>query len=106
MMRAVGAHRGFIGRMFLAETFMLSAAGGGLGILVAVVTSWIFRAVRIRAISDFASLFFGGDTFQPTLGFVGLVGCIGLLAAVTVVSVLYPIFVARRITPLDAINRN
>jgi ABC-type lipoprotein release transport system permease subunit len=107
MMRAVGAHRGFIGRMFLAETFMLSFFGGGLGILVGVVASWIFRAIRISSGGvDFLSLFFGGDTFQPTLGFLGLLGCIGLLAAVTVVSVLYPILVARRITPLDAINRN
>ncbi len=107
MMRAVGAHRSFIGRMFLAETFMLSFFGGGLGIFVGVVASWIFRAIRIGAGgSDFASLFFGGDTFQPTLGFMGLLGCIALLGAVTVVSVLYPILVARRITPLDAINRN
>jgi hypothetical protein len=34
------------------------------------------------------------------------VQCIALLAVVTVVSVVYPILVARRITPLDAINRN
>ncbi|MBN2354213.1 MAG: FtsX-like permease family protein [Spirochaetales bacterium] len=107
MMRAVGAHRSFIGLMFLGETFMLSFMGGGLGILVGVIASWILRAIKISSgTSDFASLFFGGDTFQPTLGFAGLVGCIGLLAAVTVVSVIYPIFVARRITPLDAINRN
>ena len=107
MMRAVGTHRSFIGQMFLAETFMLSFLGGGLGIFVGVIATWIFRLLRIgTGGSDVLTMLFGGDVFQPTLGFAGLVDCVLLLAVVTLVSVVYPIFVARRITPLDAINRN
>jgi ABC-type antimicrobial peptide transport system permease subunit len=107
MMRAVGAFRSFIGKMFLAETFMLSALGGGLGILIGVIATWVFRLIRISAGGqEVLTMLFGGDVFQPTLGFLGLLECIALLAIVTVVSIVYPIFVARRITPLDAINRN
>ena len=44
--------------------------------------------------------------FQPTLGVGGLViGVVGL-GIVTVLAVIYPLIVARKITPLDAINRH
>ena len=75
MMRAVGARKGFISRMFLAETFSLSFV-------------------------------FGGEIFRPALGAAGLtIGILGL-GLVTLLAVVYPVIVARKITPLDAINRH
>jgi ABC-type antimicrobial peptide transport system permease subunit len=50
-------------------------------------------------------LVFGGEVFQPTLGFMGLVTGIVGLGIVTLCAVIYPVLVARKITPLDAINR-
>jgi ABC-type lipoprotein release transport system permease subunit len=107
MMRAVGAQKDFVTRMFLAETFSLSFVFGGAGILIGVVGTWIVQALRIGSGgNEIFELLFGGEIFHPTLGFAGLVvGIIGL-AAVTVLAVLYPVRVARRITPLDAINRH
>jgi len=107
MMRAVGAQKNFVTKMFLAETFSLSFVFGGAGILVGVIGTWIVRALHIgSAGNEIFELLFGGEIFRPTLGFVGLVvGIIGL-AAVTVLAVMYPVRVARRITPLDAINRH
>ncbi len=107
MMRAVGAQKNFVTKMFLAETFSLSFVFGGAGILVGVIGTWIVRAVHIgSAGNEIFELLFGGEIFRPTLGFIGLVvGIIGL-AAVTVLAVLYPVRVARKITPLDAINRH
>ena len=107
MMRAVGAQKTFVTKMFLAETFSLSFVFGGAGILIGVIGTWIVQALRVgSAGNEIFELLFGGEIFHPTLGFVGLVvGIIGL-AAVTVLAVLYPVRVARRITPLDAINRH
>ncbi len=107
MMRAVGAQKGFVTKMFLAETFSLSFVCGGAGSLVGVIATWVVRGLHIgSAGNEIFELLFGGEIFRPTLGFVGLVvGIIGL-AAVTVLAVLYPVRVARRITPLDAINRH
>jgi ABC-type lipoprotein release transport system permease subunit len=107
MMRAVGAHKAFITRMFLAETFTLSCLFGGGGILLGVIATWIVRPLRITSGGNqIIELVFGGEVFQPILGFSGLViGIIGL-AIVTVLAVIYPVLVARKITPLDAINRH
>jgi putative ABC transport system permease protein len=107
MMRAVGARKSFITKMFLAETFSLSFIFGGIGILIGVIVTWIIRPIRISSGgNEIFELLFGGEVFQPTLGFAGLVtGIIGL-AIVTVLAVIYPVVVARKITPLDAINRH
>ena len=107
MMRAVGAQKGFITRMFLAETFSLSFMFGGAGILIGVIITWILRPIRIGSGgNEIFELLFGGEVFQPTLGFAGLVLGVVSLGIVTVLAVIYPLVVARKITPLDAINRH
>jgi ABC-type lipoprotein release transport system permease subunit len=50
-------------------------------------------------------LLFGGDTFRPFLSAGDITLVIVQLAIVTGIAVLYPIKVARGITPLDAISR-
>jgi len=107
MMRAVGAPKAFITRMFLAETFSLSFIFGGVGILLGVIITWIVRPMQIGSGgNEIWELLFGGEVFRPTLGFAGLVLGIVSLGIVTVLAVLYPLGVARKITPLDAINRH
>jgi putative ABC transport system permease protein len=107
MMRAVGARKGFISRMFLAETFSLSFVFGGAGILAGVIVTWIVRALHISSGgNEIIEMLFGGEIFRPTLGPAGLtIGIVGL-GIVTLCAVLYPLRVARKITPLDAINRH
>ena len=107
MMRAVGARKGFISRMFLAETFSLSFVFGGAGILAGVIVTWIVRALHISSAGkEIVELLFGGEVFRPTLGAEGLtIGVIGL-GIVTLLAVVYPVLIARKITPLDAINRH
>lgn len=107
MMRAVGARKSFITRMFLAETFSLSFVFGGAGLLLGAAAAWIVRALRLNSGGNqIIELLFGGETFRPVLGPAGVViGVLGL-GLVTCLAVLYPVAVARRITPLDAINRH
>jgi ABC-type antimicrobial peptide transport system permease subunit len=103
----VGARKGFITRMFLSETLALSAVFGGAGILVGAMVAWVIHPLGITAgESEILELLFGGEVFQPTLGVGGVASGIVALGVVTVLAVLYPLFVARRITPLDAINRH
>lgn len=107
MMRAVGAQKRFITKMFIAETFSLSAIFGGAGIVIGVIVEAIVRSLRIGSGGNqIWELIFGGEVFRPVLGPSGVIIGVICLALVTLVAVLYPVFVARKITPLDAINRH
>jgi putative ABC transport system permease protein len=105
MMRAIGARRGFITRMFLAETAMLSSLFGGLGIGAGALATLVLSAIGITSGNDMLQLAFGGDTFRPVL----LPGDFGLAAAqlalVTLLAVAYPVMLARKVSALDAVYR-
>jgi ABC-type lipoprotein release transport system permease subunit len=105
MMRAIGARKGFIGRMFLAETAALSILFGGIGIATGAVAALILSALRITSDNDMLQLAFGGDTFRPVLLPGDFLLAAGQLAAVTLAAVAYPLWLARRVSPLDAVYR-
>jgi ABC-type lipoprotein release transport system permease subunit len=106
MMRAVGARKGFISRMFLAETAMLSFVFGGLGIAAGGIAVKALSAMRFVSDNDMVQLFYGGDTFHPLLTGTDVLLALLQLGLVTLISVLYPLKLARSITPLDAITRD
>lgn len=105
MMRAIGARKGFIGRMFLAETTVLSLSFGGLGIAAGAVIVEALSLLRIASENDMLQIFYGGDTFRPLLTPADYALCLAQLALVSVAAVLYPLSLARRITPRDAVYK-
>ncbi len=107
MMRAVGARRGFISGMLLAENAQLALAFGGSGILLGILLSLGLAALRISvADNEVLSLLCGGDVFRPVISASGIgLGAVQLAIA-AFLSVIYPVRVARRITPLEAIARD
>lgn len=106
MMRAVGASRGFTGGMFAAETAVLSAVFGGGGIIAGAAATVILTAMQIRTGNEILELAFGGDVFRPLVTAGDLAVCIIMVVLVTLLAVIYPVHIARRITPLDAIARD
>ncbi len=107
MMRAVGAQKSFIGGMFLMETAQLSGIFGGAGIVAGILLTWIFIALRISvANNEVFSVLLGGDTFHPIVNAQGILIGIAQLAIATLFAVAYPILVARKITPLQAIAKD
>ncbi|MCP4050391.1 MAG: ABC transporter permease [bacterium] len=106
MMRAVGAGKWFVSRMFLAETFVQSATFGGLGIFVGIVVINILASLKLTTKNEILQIFYGGDIFHPVLDSGDIFLCIIQLAFVTFIAVIYPIIVARRISALDAIARD
>jgi len=105
MMRAIGARKSFIGMMFLGETASLSALFGGAGIVMGVIAVKAVSLMHITSDKDMVQLLFGGDTFNPLLSAPDILLTIIQLAFVTFLAVLYPLKVARGITPLDAVYR-
>jgi ABC-type antimicrobial peptide transport system permease subunit len=105
MMRAVGARKGFISIMFFGETALLSFFFGGIGIVAGYVTVWVLSLCKFTTENDMVQLLYGGDSFHPFLSGMDITISIVLLSIVTLIAVIYPMLVARSITPLDAIAR-
>jgi ABC-type antimicrobial peptide transport system permease subunit len=106
MMRAIGADRGFIRAMFFAETGVLAAIFGGLGLLLGIAAIEVIPLFNITTTNDFVQLLYGGDTFHPMLQWYDIVITVTELALVTLVASLYPAVVAGNIKPLDAVVRD
>jgi ABC-type lipoprotein release transport system permease subunit len=71
------------------------------------VIVWVVAALNISVMNnEFLSLLFGGDTIHPIVGALGFVSGTIQLAIVTILAMIYPIRVARKITPLEAISRD
>ncbi len=104
MMRAIGAEKGFVGKMFFTETSLLSFLFGGLGMGAGMAIVLILAAAEIPATGPMMRLVFGGDTFKPMIDVNSIILGIIQLMIVTLISMIYPIILARRITPLEAIN--
>jgi putative ABC transport system permease protein len=106
MMRAVGARKSFISLMFLAETGILSFLFGGLGIFFGIIVVKIIPLLNITSENDLVQILYGGDVFSPVMYAPDILLTIFQLLVVTVIAVIYPIIVAKGITPLDAIVRD
>jgi putative ABC transport system permease protein len=106
MMRAVGAQKGFIAKMFMGETAILAAVFGGLGIIAGSFIVKTIPAMHLTSDNDMVQLIYGGDTFLPAIGIGSIFLLILALFIVTTIAAAYPVKVARSITPLDAISRD
>lgn len=105
MMRAIGAQKSFLRKMFVSETALLSFFFGAIGILLGILVVYILRGANITTDNEFLQLAFGGDTLNPIVGLFDILLGILELAIVTILAVIYPIRVVGKITPLDAISR-
>ena len=107
MMRAIGANKSFISKMFFTEIGILSLIFGGLGIIIGIIIVKIMPFFNISAGDNhFLEILYGGDKFNPILSMLDIIFIIFQLFMVTIVSSIYPIKVANNITPLEAISRD
>ncbi|MBF0412138.1 MAG: FtsX-like permease family protein [Desulfamplus sp.] len=106
MMRAIGAGKWIIAGMFICETALLSGLFGGIGIITGIVVVYIVPFLKIASANDLVQLLFGGDTFNPYLSIGDIAVVLVELVVVTLITIIYPVILARSITPLDAISRD
>lgn len=106
MMRAVGAQKKFLRGMFVKETAYLAFFFGGIGIASGIVVAIGLQMLKIGTTNEFLQLAYGGDYLNPIIKLNDLVVGVIELLFVTVFSLLYPIKLVAKITPLDAISRD
>jgi putative ABC transport system permease protein len=106
MMRAIGAKKSFITKMFVSETAILAVVFGGGGIIAGFTVIKIIPLLNLTTENDLLQLLYGGVKFQPLLTPVDMLITVSQLTIVVILAVLYPVKVAKDITPLDAVVRD
>lgn len=105
-MRALGARRPFIRKMFFTETLSIAIGASIIGIIVALVASGIVNALGITITNTTARMFLGGGHFRLLPQLDSTLTTVLMIVAGTLLANIYPVAVALRITPLKAMNEN
>ncbi|HBG66011.1 MAG TPA: hypothetical protein DDW78_06015 [Treponema sp.] len=104
-MRAIGAEKKFVKRLFYSEAVILTSCSSLAGIVLAFICMAVFNSLNIAVTNSIAKMILGGGLlhFSPTCGIV----CTTLIVAIlgSVVSNMYPVKSALRITPLKALSK-
>ena len=101
-MRAMGAQRGFILRMILFETVVLSLLFGGGGVTLGAGLMTYLNSAGIAAWNETTRFLFAGPRLYPELTVTHLISAVTVILVVAVGSTLYPAMLATRITPREA----
>ncbi len=103
-MRALGARKGFIWRMFLIETLAICVTFGLLGIFIGAAAIAALNAAGVPASNVILRLLVGGPVLRPAISASALGVSVLVFLIIGVVSHLYPVAVALRIPPVRAIR--
>lgn len=103
-MRAIGATRSFIRKLFAAETFVLSTVFGSIGLGLGTLVVTILKALKIEAGNPFLEVLFGGKYLNPQITAASLIGSLAGIILVGYVAHLYPVSVALKIQPVRAMQ--
>lgn len=104
-MKALGASRKFIKKLFFVEAISISVIASLLGIIIALILCGCLNACDISIANDNAKIFLGGGSigFIPTFG--SILGTFIAIVAGSAFANLYPVSLALKITPLKAMNQ-
>lgn len=104
-MRAIGAKKSFVRKMFFSESFVLGISGLFIGLVLAFIVSLVFNMVGMPSGTIGESLF-GFSVIRVNLGLngIGLTSLIIIVASL--LATIYPLAVAMQISPLEAMNKN
>lgn len=104
-MRAIGAEKKFVRRLFFTESIFLTSISSFVGIILALIISAVFNSFHITVDNIIAKTILGGGLIQfiPTFKIIILTVIVAL--AGSVISNLYPVSSALKITPLKALSK-
>jgi putative ABC transport system permease protein len=103
-MRALGAQKPFVWKMFLIETLCVTLVFGLAGILLSALAMGILDLAAIKASNSLLKILFGGEYLHLTLSAGAVVSTLLMVAAVSFLAHIYPVMVALRIQPVRAMQ--
>jgi len=105
-MRGLGAGAGFIRRLFVAESMLLTLGAALVGVLAgAMLSIWLSR-VGLTVSNPLLVSLFGGVAIRPVPTLSAMMYHLGLAAVVGALAWIYPVSLAMRIQPVTAMNGN
>ena len=104
-MRAIGAEKKFVKKLFYSEALVLTSLSSVAGIIFAFICMAIFNAFNIAVTNTIAKMILGGGLlhFSPTPKIIFTTIIVALLGSI--VSNRYPVKSALRITPIKALSK-
>ena len=104
-MRAIGAEKKFVKKLFYSEAIVLTSLSAFAGIIFAFICMAIFNAFNIEVTNSIAKMILGGGLlhFSPTPKIILVTLLVALLGSI--VSNRYPVKSALRITPIKALSK-
>lgn len=103
-MRAIGAHRGFIMKLFLLEIVILGCAAAMIGSGLAVLTIAWLGEVGIPAPSREMIFLFSGSHLYPSVKIIHVLVGVSVVFIMSLISTLYPARIATGIEPIEAMQ--
>ncbi|MBN2616691.1 MAG: FtsX-like permease family protein [Spirochaetales bacterium] len=104
-MRAVGAQKGFVRRLFIAETFTISMVFGTIGIVIALIVLFIFNKIGISFGGNaLLEALFAGEVLYPVTSIKTIISGYLISVLIGLVSSFYPVSIALKIDPIKAIQ--
>jgi len=104
-LRALGATGGLIRKMFLAETTLLTATAGLLGIGIGAAVSYYLRMFPFQLTNPFLIQLFGGTDLLPKISMERVIFSWVLAICMGLIGWMYPVRIALRIQPRQAMER-
>ena len=104
-MRAIGAEKKFVKKLFYSEAIILTSLSAFAGIIFAFICMLIFNAFSIEITNSIAKMILGGGLlhFSPTPKIIIVTILVALLGSI--ISNRYPVKSALRITPIKALSK-
>jgi putative ABC transport system permease protein len=103
-MRALGAQRIFVRKMFLIETVTIAVVFGVLGMLLGFGIIGLLNSLHIVASNAFLKILFAGSVLHASVNPMSVVSSLVLVILVAVLAHLYPVSIALKIEPVRAMQ--
>ncbi|HUZ18073.1 MAG TPA: FtsX-like permease family protein [Spirochaetia bacterium] len=103
-MRALGAQRGFIWRMFMVETLTVTTIFGIIGIILGAAAVGVVNLIGIHVTNEFLQVLFAGSVLRPSVSIGSLFSSLVVVIIVGLLAHLYPVSVALKVQPVKAIQ--
>ena len=103
-MRALGAKKGFIRRLFNLEIITITLVFGFIGIAAALLILGIVTLVGIKAGNSFVEILFAGPVLRPVINIGSIFIIWGAVIFLGILANLYPLHLALKVAPIKAMQ--